>query len=209
MAEAPVVEVRLVMDSVQGVWEPLDGGRRCVFCGTVRLTQSSLVDPMRAHRVLETVVEWEQTTPTMFLPEEVATPSLEIPPVIVATEEEETPETPITVSGEDTVNGPSRTYSSRPAGSSEDSSVLWRSWLDHRNLPVGSASGTRSESVEDFGGSSTALSAVGALSSQLSISSTSGSVGVSSSIPSDSGPSEGGVHGWWKAGESFSSRSSR
>ena len=100
----------------------------------------------------------------MFLPEEVATPSLEIPPVIAAEEGDESPETPVTVSGEDTVNGPSRTSSSIPTSGSEDSSALWRSWLDHRNLPVGSASGTRSESTEDFGGSSTALSAVGALS---------------------------------------------
>ena len=59
MAEHPIAEVRLVMECVQGVWEPLDGGRRCLFRGTVRLTQSSLVDPLRAHRVLETVVEWE------------------------------------------------------------------------------------------------------------------------------------------------------
>ena len=181
MEEPPVAEVRLVMDCIQGMWEPLDGGRRCVFRGTVRLTQSSLVVPVRAPRVLETVVEWEQATPTMFLPEEVATPSLEIPPVIVAAEEEESPETPVTVSGEDTVNGPSGTLSSRPVDSSGDSSVLWRSWLDHRNLPVGSTSETRSESTEDFGGSSTALSAVGALSRQFSTTSTSGSVGVSSS----------------------------
>ena len=107
MAEHPIAEVRLVMECVQGGWEPLDGGRRCLFRGTVRLTQSSLVDPGRPHRVLETAVEWEQPTPTMFLPERVAIPSLEIPPVIAVEEEEESPETPVTVSGEETVNGPS------------------------------------------------------------------------------------------------------
>ena len=142
-----MAEVPLVMECVQGVWEPLDGGRRCLFRGTIRLTQSSLVDPGRPHRVLETAVEWEQTTPTMYVPEEVATPSLEIPSVIAAEEEEASPKTPVTVSGGDTVNGPSRTSSSIPTGDSEDSSALWRSWLDHRNLPVGSASGTRSESM--------------------------------------------------------------
>ena len=151
MAEPQAAEVRLVMDCVQGGWESLDGGRRCLYRGIIRLTQSSLVDSERPHRVLETVVVWEQTTPTMFLPP------------IVPVEEEEPPETPVTASGDETVNGPSWTSSSRPSGSSDDSSTLWRSWLDHRNLPVRSASETRSFSTEDFGGSSTALSAVRAI----------------------------------------------
>ena len=130
-------------------------------------------------------------------------------PPIVPVEEEEPIEVPVTASGDETVNGPSWTSSSRPSGSSDDSSTPWRSWLDHRNLSVGSASETRSFLTEDFGGSSTALSAVGAIGRQLSTSSTSGSVGASTSTPSTSGPSEGGVHGWWKAGETFSSRSSQ
>ena len=196
MAEPPAAEVRLEMECVQGVWEPLDGGRRCLFRGTVRLTQSSLVEPWRVPRVLETLVEWEQTTPAMFMPP------------VVPVEEEEPVEVPVMASGDETVNGPSWTSSSRSSGSSDDSSTMWRSWLDHRNLPVGSASETWTLSTEDFGGSSTALSAVGALGRQLSTSSTSGSVGASTSTPSTSGPSEGGVHGWWKAEETFSSRSS-
>ena len=69
-------------------------------------------------------------------------------------------------------------------------------------------SAERSESTEDFGGSSTALSAVGAVMRQLSTSSASGSVGISSSTPSTSGPSEGGIHGWWRAGEVSPSLSS-
>ena len=209
MAEIPAPEVRLMMECVQGYWETLDGGRRCLFRGTVRLTQSSLVDPRRPHRVLETAVEWEQPTPAMFLPEEVTTPSLEIPPIISAEEEDEEPlEVPVIASSDDSVNGPSWTSSSRQVDSSGDSSMMWRSWLDHRNLPVTSVSAERSKSTKDFGGSSTALSTVGAVMRQLSTSSTSGSVGISSSTPSMSGPSEGGIHGWWKAGESSPSLSS-
>ena len=73
----PVAEVRLVMDCIQGDWETLDGGRRCRYRGTVRLTQSSLVDLERVPRVLETVVEWEQPTPTIFIPDDVSTPLLD------------------------------------------------------------------------------------------------------------------------------------
>ena len=120
-----------MMDCVQGGWETLDGGRTCLFRGTVRLTQSSLVDPGRPPRVIEAIVEWEQTTPAMFLPEEVATPSLETPPIIATEEEEEEPlEGPVTTSGGESVNGPAWTSSSRPVDSSGDSSMLWRSWLD-------------------------------------------------------------------------------
>ena len=123
MAEPQAAEVHLLMDCVQGGWESLDRGRRCLYQGTVRLTQSSLVDPERPHRVLETIIEWEQTTPAMFLPEEVATPSLEIPPVIAA-EEEEPLEVPVTASGDDSVNGPAWTSSSRQVDSSGDSSMM-------------------------------------------------------------------------------------
>ena len=96
----PVAEVRLVMACIQGDWETLDGGRRCRYRGTVHLTQSSLVDLERAPRVLETVVEWEQPTPTIFLPDDVSTPSLEIPSVVAAEEEEEPVEVLVTASGD-------------------------------------------------------------------------------------------------------------
>ena len=65
----------------------------------------------------------------------------------------------------------------------------------------------RYESTEDFGGSSTALSIVGAVVRQPSTSSTSGTgdtVSSSVSSRSSSGLSEGGVHGWWLAGENSS-----
>ena len=46
----------------------------------------------------------------MFLPEEVATPSLETPPIIAAEEEEEEPlEGPVTASGGESVDGPAWT----------------------------------------------------------------------------------------------------
>ena len=106
------------------------------------------------------------------------------------------------------MNGPAWTSSSRPTSGSGDSSLLWRSWLDCRSVPVRLVPEDRYESSEDFGGSSTALSVVGAMSRQFSTSSTFGSVGASSSTPSTFGPSEGGIHGCWKAGESSLSLSS-
>ena len=91
--EHPAAEVWLVMECLGGDWESLDGGRRCLYRGAVRLTQSSLVDPERPPRVLETMVEWEQSTPTMFMP------------LVVSVEEEEPVEVPMTTSEEETVNG--------------------------------------------------------------------------------------------------------
>ena len=99
MAEHPAAEVRLVMECLRGDWVSLDGGQRCLYRGAVRLTQSSLVELERAPRVLETMVEWEQTTPTMFMP-----------PVVLV-EVEEPVEVPMTASEEETVNGPAWTSS--------------------------------------------------------------------------------------------------
>ena len=68
-----------------------------------------------------------------------------------------------------------------------------------------------SDSSDFVGGSSTAFSAVRAGAGQASKPSSSSARGVSSSsvgTPSTSGPSEGGIHGWWKAGESSPSLSS-
>ena len=110
----------------------------------------------------------------------------------------------MTASRDETVNGPAWTSSSRPTSSSGDSSLMWRSWLDYRSLPVRSMSEDRYESTEDFGGSSTALSAVGAVVRQPSTYSTFGTgdtVSSSVSSRSSSSPSEGGIHGWWLAGE--------
>ena len=99
--EHPVAEVRLVMDCRGGDWESLDGGRRCLYRGIVRLTQISLVDPGQLPRVVEAQVEWEQPTPTMFMP-----------PVVVV-EEEELVEVSMTASEEESVNDPAWTSSSR------------------------------------------------------------------------------------------------
>ena len=101
MAEHSAAEVRLVMDCRGGDWESLDGGWRCLYRGTVRLTQISLVDLGQLPRVVEAQVEWEQPTPTMFMP-----------PVGVV-EEEEPVEVLMTASEEESVNGPCGTYSSR------------------------------------------------------------------------------------------------
>ena len=194
--EGPVAEVRLSMDCIGGEWETLDGGRRCLFRGTIRLTQSSLIDPERLPRVVEALVEWEQPTPTVFIPD-VSIPSLEIPP-IVAVEEEEPVEVPETMSGKDSVNGPAWTSSSEPVDGGSESSQAWRGWLDYHSLPVRSTTVDQSDSAEGVGGSSTALSAVRAEVGQASEPSTSGVVGAASSssdTPRTDGPSEGGVHG--------------
>ena len=101
MAQHSAAEVRLVMACRGGDWESLDGGRRCFYRGTVRLTQISLVDPGQLPRVVKVQVEWEQPTPTMFMP-----------PVVVV-EEEEPVEVPMTASEEESVNGPAWTSSSK------------------------------------------------------------------------------------------------
>ena len=116
--EHPAAEVRLVMECLGGDWETLDDGRRCLYRGAVRLTQSSLVEPWRAPRVLETMVEWEQTTPAMFMP-----------PVVPVVEEEEPVEVPMTTSEDETVNGPNRTSSSISTSVGSGSAQEWRGWF--------------------------------------------------------------------------------
>ena len=138
-------------------------------------------------------MEWEQPTPTMFMP-----------PVVVV-EEEKPVEVPMTASEEESMNGPAWTSSSKPVSDGSRSGHGWRRWYDFRSLPGRTVVADPPESAGFVGGSSTTFSAVGAKMRQLSTSSTFGSVGISSSTPSDSGPSEGGVHGWWKVGEVFSS----
>ena len=118
MAEYPAAEVRLIMDCRGGDWESLDGGRRCLYRGIVRLTQISLVDPGQLPRVVEAQVKWEQPTPTMFMP-----------PVVVV-EEEEPVEVPMTASEEESVNGPAGTSSLRSITDGSGSSHGWRGWYD-------------------------------------------------------------------------------
>ena len=68
-----------------------------------------------------------------------------------------------------------------------------------------------SDSSDFVGGLSTSFSTVRAGAGQASEPSSSSARGVGSSsvsTPSTSGPSEGGIHGWWKAGESSPSLSS-
>ena len=144
------------------------------------------------------MVEWDQPTPTIFIPD-VSTPSLEIPPV-VAVEEEESVEVPETMSGEDLVNGPAWTSSSEPVGGGSESSHAWRGWLDYHSLLVRSITVDQSDSAEGVGGSSTADSNVRVEVGQASEPSTSGVAGAvssSSDTPGTDRPSEGGVHGWW------------
>ena len=138
--EHPAAEVRLVMDCRGGDWESLDGGRRCLYRGTVRLTQISLVNRGQLPRVVEAQVEWEQPTPTMFMP-----------PVVVV-EEEEPVEVPMTASEEESVNGPSGTYSSRSMTDGSRSSHGWRGWYDFRTLPERTVVADPSESVGVVGG---------------------------------------------------------
>ena len=184
--EHPAAEVRLVMECLGGDWVSLDGRRRCLYRGAVRLTQSSLVEPGRAPRVLETMVEWEQSTPDMFMPP------------VVPVEEEEPVEVPMTASKEEMVNGPAWTSSPMSVSDGSGSGHEWRGWFDFRSLPGRTDTTDLSDSSSFVGGSSTAFSAVrdgAGLASEPS-SSSAMSVGSSSvGTPSTSGPSEGGVHG--------------
>ena len=148
MADHLAAEVRLVMDCRGGDWESLDGGRRCLYRGTVRLTQLSLVDPGQLPRVIEAQVEWEQPTPTMFMP-----------PIVVV--EEEVPvDAPMTASEEESVNGPAGSSSSRSFTGGSSPRHGWRGWYDFRSLPRRTIVADPLESTGFVGGSSTAFSAV-------------------------------------------------
>ena len=165
----------------------------------MRLTQFSLVDPGQLPRVVEAQVEWEQPTPTMFMS------------LVVLVEEEEPVEVPMTASEEESVNGPSGTYSSRSTTDGSRSSHGWRGWYDFCTFPGRTVTADPSESVGLVGGSSTAFSVVMAgvgQARETSSSETGDTVSSSVSSRSSSGPSEGGIHGWWKAGEVSTSLSS-
>ena len=199
MADHPAAEVRLVMDCRGGDWESLDGGRRCLYRGTVRLTQLSLVYPRQLPRVVEAQVEWEQPTPTMFMP------------LVVVVEEEVPVEVPMTASEEESVNGPAGTSSSKSFTDGSGPSHGWRGWYDFCFLPGRTVVADPLESAGFVGGSSTAFSAVMAgvgRAREPSSSETGDTVSSSVSSRSSSGPSEGGIHGWWKAGEVSTSLSS-
>ena len=200
MANHPAAEVHLVMDYRGGEWESLDGGRRCLYRGTVRLTQLSLVDPGQLPRVVEAQVEWEQPTPTMYMP-----------PIVVVVEEEVPVEAPMTASEEESVNGPAGTSSLRSSTGGGGPSHGWRGWYDFRSLPGRTVVADPPESAGFVGGSSTAFSTVMAGTgrvAELSSSKTGDTISSSVSSRSSSGPSEGGIHGWWKAGEVSTSLSS-
>ena len=70
--------------------------------------------------------------------------------MIVVEEEEEPVEVPVSLSREDSVNGPAWTSSSEPIGGSE-SSHAWRGWLDYCSLLVRSVTVDQSDSAEDVG----------------------------------------------------------
>ncbi|KAH1233361.1 hypothetical protein GmHk_09G025823 [Glycine max] len=54
------------MEYPEGVWETLEGNERCRFCGTIRLTATSLVHPKEPARILQQPVEWILPTPTPY-----------------------------------------------------------------------------------------------------------------------------------------------
>ena len=63
----PVPRTRLTMDCLEGIWESLEGDRKCRFSGTVRFVMTSLAHPEIPARVIEACIEWEQPTPTPFM----------------------------------------------------------------------------------------------------------------------------------------------
>ena len=193
---APVLRIQLFMDCVEGAWEPLDGGWRCQFHGTVRVTMRSLVRPEEPLRVVEAFIEWEQSTPTIF-GGDALTPLMGTPPV---TKEEGDPEedleedpeedpvdVPVPMVKEESVNGPERTLSSKPLGGDSESSYRWRmEWLDHRNLLERASAVEHSASAEGID-SSTAFSAVKVVGSQVDRAGPSGAASAASSFGSNSG----------------------
>ena len=176
------------MDCVEGVWEPLDEGRRCQFRGTVRVTIRSLVRPEEPPRVVESFIEWEQSTLVIF-GGDAPTPLMGTPPV---TEEEgdskeDSANVPVPMVEEESVNGPERTLSSEPLGGDSESSHRWRmEWLDHRSLPERASVAEHSASAKGFD-SSTAFSAVKVVKSQVDRAGPSGAAFAASSSDSSSG----------------------
>ena len=54
---AQLIHDRVVMECLEGVWETLEGNERCRFCGTIRLTATSLVHPEEPVRTLHQPVD--------------------------------------------------------------------------------------------------------------------------------------------------------
>ena len=64
---APPIRDKVVMKCLEGVWETLDGYKRCQFQGTVRLTVTLLEHPEHPTRTLQQQMESIQPTPTPYL----------------------------------------------------------------------------------------------------------------------------------------------
>ena len=128
---APAPRVQLSMDCIEGVWESLNGGQRCQFHGTMRMTMTLLVHPKAPARVIEALIEWEQTTPADF-GGDASTPLIGTP----SDSEEDLKEDPEPKVDEDSVNDPEQTLSSEPTDGDSESSHRWRlEWLDHHYHP--------------------------------------------------------------------------
>jgi len=63
---AQLIHDRVVMECLGGVWETLEGNEKCRFCGTIRLTATSLLHPEEPARTLQQPVEWILPTPTPY-----------------------------------------------------------------------------------------------------------------------------------------------
>ena len=63
---AQFIHDRVEMECLEGVWETLEGNARCRFCGTIRLTATSLVHPEEPAHTLQRTVEWILPTPTPY-----------------------------------------------------------------------------------------------------------------------------------------------
>ncbi|KAH1241587.1 hypothetical protein HKD37_07G018838 [Glycine soja] len=61
-----LIHDRVVMECLEGDWETLEGNERCRFCGTIRLTATSLVHPEEPAHTLQQPVEWILPTPTPY-----------------------------------------------------------------------------------------------------------------------------------------------
>ena len=101
----------------------------------------SLVRPEEPVRVIEALIEWEQSTPAVF-GSDASIALIRTPPVSEEEEDpEEDPEEDLVevlepMMDEGSVNGPEWTLSSEPAGGDSESSHRWRmEWLDHYYLP--------------------------------------------------------------------------
>jgi hypothetical protein len=64
---APEPRSRVVMECIEGNWEPFDDGQRCRYRGRIRFVMTQPARPELPPRIYEVDTVWEQPTPSHYL----------------------------------------------------------------------------------------------------------------------------------------------